>query len=444
MSEKTMIRMNRRDLAYLTREEALEQVAPSRYAVLSTLLALGLLAAAFVWSSRVNITSVATAPGEVIPTGDERVVQHLEGGIVQEISIRDGDLVRRGEVLLRFDPTLRQAELDQIRARDAALSIRERRLRALIDGGEADFSPFVDEYPELVEEARFNIVSSRERAAGRVAVLESQIEQQRRSVSIFNDQVKSLRDQEKLVAEAAEMRETLFERGHGSRVNLINAQLELSRVQGEVMEARASAEQAKIAIEETRNQIAETALNERSAVMEELSLVLAERAEVRENLERLNNRVERLSVTAPVDGVVHRLQVNTPGAVVEPAQVLMTIVPVDEEVVIETRIQPKDIGYLSLGQEARVTVSGFDARRYGVLPGVLRKISPTTYADESGQTFFKGEVHLDQKFITAGDVQHAIVPGMTVQTDVAIGEQSLLEYLTTPVYIALSGAFSER
>ncbi|MDJ0683267.1 MAG: HlyD family type I secretion periplasmic adaptor subunit [Alphaproteobacteria bacterium] len=436
--------MKRSELAYLTREEALEQVAPSRFALVAALLALGLLAAAIFWASRVEITSVATAPGEVIPTGDERVVQHLEGGIVREVRFRDGDLVSRGDIVIAFDPTLRQAELDQIRARDAALTIRERRLRAFIDGGEPGYDEFAEEYPELVAEAQFNLASAREQLLGQVAVLESQIAQQRRTVGIFNDQVSTLVNQEKLVAEAAEMRRTLFERGHGSRVNVISAQLELSAVQGSIMEARSSAEQAKVAIEETQNEIRQVQLTERGAAMEELSLTLAERAEVRENLERLSDRVARLSVRAPVDGVVHRLQINTPGAVVEPAEVLMTIVPLEEEVVIEARIQPKDIGHLEIGQPARVTVSGFDARRYGVLPGRLAQISPTTYTDETGQTYFKGRVLLDQKTIQSDGVRHPIVPGMTVQADIAIGGQSFLQYLTSPVYLALNRAFSER
>ncbi|MFV1853155.1 MAG: HlyD family efflux transporter periplasmic adaptor subunit [Thalassospira sp.] len=220
--------------------------------------------------------------------------------------------------------------------------------------------------------------------------------------------------------------------------------MEQSKVQGSLTEARVSQEQAGISIEEARNQIKELKLNERSTAMEELSDVLAELAEVRQNLERLGDRVKRLSVVSPVAGVVHRLQVNTPGEVVELADVLMTIVPLDEEVVVETSIEPKDIGHLKIGQPAKVTVSGFDARRYGIVSGVLTQISPTTYSNEKGEAYFKGRIVLDSDTISAGDVTHRIVPGMTVQADIAIGEQTLLEYLTRPVYVALTKAFTER
>lgn len=436
--------LSRRNLAYLTREEALEQVAPSRFAFLGSLGIIALLAAGVVWSANVSITSVATAEGEIVPSGDERIVQHLEGGIVGKINVADGAVVTKGTVLLRFDPTLRQAELDQIRAREAALMIRERRLRAFVGGYDADYADLEDDFPNLVEEARVTLMASRERLEGGKAVLEAQIEQRRQSVRNFKKQAQSLGEQAKLVAEVAVMREKLFKKGIESRVNVITATLEQSRAEGAVTEAEVAQAQAQISIEEANNQIRELELNERSSAMEELSEVLAELAEVRKNIERLENRVQRLDVISPVDGVVHRMQVNTPGAVVEPADVLMTIVPVDETIVVETQIAPKDVGHLEVGQKARITVSGFDARRYGVVVGKLESISPTTYTAEDGTTYFKGRILLDRDTILAGETEHRIVPGMTVQADIGIGEQTLLEYLTRPVYVALQNVFSER
>jgi adhesin transport system membrane fusion protein len=438
-------RLSRRDIAYLTREEALEQLAPSRLGAFAAILIVGLLVAAVAWSAYVRITTVATAPGEIIPSGDERVVQHLEGGIVREIRVTDGAVVEQGEVLIRFDPTLRKAELDQVRAREAALTIRERRLRALIDGAESvDYADLAAEYPTLVEEATISLMAARERTEGQIAVLRAQIEQRARSVRIFDEQVSSLARQEELVTEVTELREGLFERGIESRVNLIASQLEQSRVQGALTEARVSREQAQLSISELETQIREIELNERSSAMEELSTVLAELAEVRENRERLDDRVNRLTVTAPVAGVVHRMRVNTPGAVVEPAQVLMTVVPLDEDVVVDVRISPTDIGHLRLDQLARVTISGFDARRYGVMTGRLTQISATTYESEDGQTYFKGRILLDENTVDADGVSYAIVPGMTLSADIATGDQTLLEYLTRPIYVAVTGAFSER
>ncbi|MFV1853154.1 MAG: biotin/lipoyl-binding protein [Thalassospira sp.] len=180
------------------------------FALFAAASTVALVIASVVWSGFVSVTSVAVSKGEIIPSGDERVVQHLEGGIIQQINVSDGSLVEKGAVLLTFDPTLRQAELDQIRAREAALTIRERKLRALIDGRESiDYSDLQDEYPELVEEALVSVQATRERVNGRIAVLQAQIEQRERTVDIFKQQAASLNDQYKLVTEVAEMREDL-------------------------------------------------------------------------------------------------------------------------------------------------------------------------------------------------------------------------------------------
>jgi len=307
-----------------------------------------------------------------------------------------------------------------------------------------DYRDLAVEYPDLVEEATISLLAARERFEGQVAVLEAQIRQQEQSVAIFGQQVSSLQQQTALVTEVTELRQGLFERGIESRVNVIAAQLEQSRVQGALTEARVSREQAQLSIAELENQIREVELNERASAMESLSTVLAELAEVRENLERLADRVNRLTVTSPVTGTVHRSQVNTPGAVIEPAQVLMTIVPLEEEVVVDVRISPTDIGHLEIGQMARLTISGFDARRYGVMTGTLRQVSATTYETAEGETFFKGRVILDQSSVEADGVSYTIVPGMTLQADITTGQQTLLEYLTRPVYRALTRSFSER
>jgi adhesin transport system membrane fusion protein len=437
-------RISRAQMKHLSREAILEEVGPSRFTMLAGLIVIGLLAAAIYWSNLVEITSVAKTTGKVIPTGYERVVQHLEGGIVREIRVRSGDLVKAGDILIRFDETLRTAELDQIRARDGSLLIKEIRLRAFIDGSNPDFGELTERFKDQVAEGEFILRATRERIEGQKAVFRSRAKQRRQSVEIFKQQVASLNEQFKLVGESVKMRDKLFKAGHGSRINLINTKLELSRVQGALGEAKVSIEQGRSAIQEAEIELAELEMAERGKALEELSNIMAERAEVRENLARLEDKVNRLAIAAPVTGVVHGLQVNTPGAVVEPAQVLLTIVPLDEQVVVETKIEPSDIGHIVVGQEANVTVSGFDARRYGNVKGTLISISPTTFTDERDRSFFKGRIQLVQDYIDTKSARHKIVPGMIVQADITTGSQSLLRYLTTPVYVALIRAFSER
>lgn len=434
----------RGQMKHLTRESILEELGPSRLAVTSLILILCLLGGAVAWSNVVPVTTAAITIGKVVPSGDQQIVQHLEGGIVLDILVQDGDIVNLGQHLLKFDRLQREAELGQIKAREAALRIRETRLRAQIDGAEPDFGDLAQLYPALVEEAMITLIATRARIEGQQRVFASKISNRQKTVSIHEKQARSLRGQLKLVQEAVDMREQLFDTGHGSRVNVISSRLEMSRVEGSYAEAIASAEQAEVGVEEVRSELNELIVTERDDSLEELSSVLGELAEVTENLRRLTDRVARLDVFAPVAGIVHGLSVNTKGAVVEPAQVLMTIIPVDEKLVVETEIAPEDIGHVAIGQETKVAISGFDQRRYGSVPGRLVKLSPTTLLNEEGQPYFKGRIELESSIIRTGEGSQPIMPGMTVTADIVTGQQTLLQYLTGPVYNALSTSFSER
>ncbi len=440
----TVKKVTRQQSRHLSNEAILEEQGPSRLTFLMIVLVLALIAGSVTWANYVPVITSSKTDGEVIPFGKNRVVQHLEGGIVEEINVKDGDLVEPGQVIIRFEPTLRVAELDQVKAREAALQIKARRLKAFVENTEPQFDDLRDRYSNLIDDAVYSLRSARERLKGETAVLQSRINQRKKAVDIYTQQARSLKSQRKLVAEAVEMRSSLFKSGHGSRVNLITAQLELSRVEGSLTEAMVSTEQARVAITEAENQLVELNIKERNRATEELSEVLGELAEVRGNIARLENRVERLNVVSPVAGIVHGLQVNTSGGVVQPGQVLMTIVPSDEGVVIETRLSPRDIGYVRVGQPAKITITGFDARRYGQLTGKLSSVSANTFSSETGEPYFKGRIALDNDYILADDKRYPIVPGMTVQADITTGTQNLLRYLTRPVYVALEQAFSER
>lgn len=434
----------RSQMKHLTREAVLEEMGPSRISVIALFLILCLLVGSVFWSHTVPVTTATTTTGKVVPAGNQRIVQHLEGGIVNEILVADGDTVTEGQTLIRFNRTQREAELGQIRARETALRIRETRLRAQIDNIAPDFGDLPLKVPMLVEEARVSLEATLGRIKGQRAVFESKIKQRQKTVEIHRRQAKSLRGQLKLVREAVDMRVRLFKSGHGSRVNVISSQLEMSRVEGSYSDAVASAEQAEVGTIEAENELAEFLATERDTTLEALSGVLGELAEVQENLLRLEDRVNRLDVRAPVTGIVHSLSVNTPGAVVESAQVLLTIIPSNVRLIVESEIPPEDIGHVAVGQPTKVVINGFDQRRYGSVLGRLFQLSPTTLINEEGKPYFKGKIELDAPVIRTNGVDRPILPGMTVTADIVTGEQTLLQYLSGPVYNALSNSFSER
>jgi HlyD family secretion protein/adhesin transport system membrane fusion protein len=167
-------------------------------------------------------------------------------------------------------------------------------------------------------------------------------------------------------------------------------------------------------------------------------------AQNHEVLEKMNNRVGRLDVQSPVNGLVKGLTVNTVGGVIQPGQALMEIVPLDSQLVVEVRIPPQHIGHLKVGMPVQVKVSTFDFSRYGAITGKLEFLSPTTFMGERGERFYRGRVRLDKNYVGTNEAQNIILPGMTVMTDIITGDKTIMAYLLKPIHNSIKTAFTER
>ena len=202
--------------------------------------------------------------------------------------------------------------------------------------------------------------------------------------------------------------------------------------------------------------VAQSALNEArqrraehlATSVEEMELAagkaLAELAEVEQSLVRLQDRVNRLAVYAPVDGIIQGLAITRINAVVEPGQVIMQVVPVDDQMIVETRISPGEIGHISTGQTTLVKVDSFDYARFGGVPGRVRRISASTYLDEKRNPYYLAEIELERTWVGRNSRAMRIIPGMTVQADIKTGSKSILDYLLKPISRGFDTAFRER
>ncbi len=213
---------------------------------------------------------------------------------------------------------------------------------------------------------------------------------------------------------------------------------ELSRLRGQEMTARKALGELDKRIGDLDNNVRQDALNE-------LGAVTGEMAQIQDSMERLRDRVKRLEVVAPVKGFVQNLKAKTMGSVVPAGGVLMEIVPVDDELLVETKISTRDVGHLQAGQKAAVKVASYDFVRFGSIEGELTRISATTYVDEKENTpYYKGWIRLQQPYVGYNPEENRILPGMTVQSDIITGDKTLLEYLLKPIQRSLAQAFRER
>lgn len=411
----------------------LEESGPPRVFFWALVLVCVLIVAAVLWAAVTPFSEKVSAPGEIVPAGSVHVVQHLEGGIVAEILVRNGEAVVRGQPVMRLEPAASAAEFKQFRARRAALSQRA-----------ADFSAFEAAYPKLAADQRYILATANQSAESQRQVLKGKITQRESNINILTQRLHNLETQTGIVAEELSMRTRLAEKGLVSRIVLLETQREHSRLQGEYAEINATIGHDYLLILEAMDSLVEFDSVARDAAVTEMGEVTAEIAQVSATLAKLADRVRRLNVTAPEGSVVHGLEINTIGAVIEPGATLMEIVPVQDEMIVEARIPVEDIGHVAIGQEVDVKVMTFDYARFGSVSGRLVGISANSVTDDNGVVFYTADIRLDQNYVGDDSAAQRLLPGMSIQADIITGSKSVLRYLLKPVYASLGSAFSER
>lgn len=396
------------------------------------------------WAAITTVDEIAATSGEVVPSGQVQSIQHLEGGIVKEILVQEGNLVEKGQVLMRMNPEQALAELDQMRARRAALLLQSERARAVGLDQKPDWAIAGPGYENVVRDQTSLYKGQMENATNRREVIRRQIDQKKSELALFSDQERTLRKNLTLLTQQMEVREKLFKEGLGTRLLYLDIQKQVNEAQGNINKLAGDKQRAAEALGEAQSRLLELDTQMRETALGELGTVGTELASLREAVHKLEDRARRLELKAPVRGIVKGLKVFTVGGVVPPGAVIMEVVPMDKELIVETRISVRDIGHVRVGQPVTVKVVTYDFARYGGITGELKDISATTFLDEKQQPYYKGIVVLDRNYVGFDPERNRVMPGMTVQADVTTGEKTLLQYLLKPVYSSVMTSFRER
>ncbi|TAN46428.1 MAG: HlyD family type I secretion periplasmic adaptor subunit [Methylococcaceae bacterium] len=398
----------------------------------------------FVWASLTQITEVARAPAEIIPSGKAKVVQHLDGGVVQQILVEEHALVQEGQELLRIDGSQATADLRQMESRLISLRLRAERLAAVCEDRRPKLAPLAGSHADLLadQEAIYhNQLATRESS---LAILDRQIDQHQRRLIQDENALASAKRQQALTGELISMREDLAARHLINRTVLLETRRAKVTADGEVMRIKEDIDVARQELAEFKNRRLNAVNQFHSDALNELGTVNAEIAEAEESLQHLKAKVERLIVRAPHRGLVQELAVHTIGQVVQPGALLMQIVPDDVPLEAEVRIQPKDIGYVRVDQKVNMRVTSYDYSRYGFAAGTLKRISATSSMDEANKPFFKGWVTLQSPYVGTTPGQNLLQPGMGGEAEIITGQKSLLTYLSKPVIDVMTRSFHER
>lgn len=443
-SARSLVKMSNRQTRHLAQALVLEESGTSGLVRFTMMLASATTGAFVVWAAFTNVPEIAIAEGQIIPYANVQTVQHLEGGIVQDIVAHDGDMVEAGAVIVRLNPAQAISDLEQTRAREATLLIKAERLRALAEERQPDFSHMPSGYDRLIADnlAIFNS-QSQARDTSRSVIL-SQLEQKRADLKLLESQEKSLREQLVPLQEEMTMRQELVSKGLVSRVVFLDTKRELSRVQGELARLIGQEVTAREALAEVENRLIDNRSSLQKVTMDDLGTTINELAQVQESVGRLEDRVKRLDIVAPVRGLVKGLSVKNQGAVIQAGGNVCEVVPVEDNMKVDAKINTKDVGHLKPGQEVRVKVTTYDFARYGSAEGVLTKISASSFVDEKGNPFFKGVIDLKHNYVGTAPGRYTIHPGMSVTAEIITGDKTLLQYMLKPIFTQIQQSFHER
>jgi len=413
--------------------------------VLAVLLGLLLIVGgALVWASFARIEEVARATGRVVPSGQARVVESLEGGIVRQILVREGDAVDAGQVLVRLDDTSSAASLGELRAQQQALNARALRLEAELAGAEQpDFTQAgIDPDSPLAvrESALFD-----SRAAsylGQSAVLDAQVQQRIQEIAELSAALDRVAENIALLDEEIQIK---TDSGIVPRAQLLPIERERSGRRQERDTLLSQREQARAALTEANARMTEAELQRRAEINIERSDTLNQLSVIEESLKSAADVVDRAALRAPVNGIVSSLNVHTIGAVIAPGEEVLRIVPADDNLLVEARAKPEDVAFLRPGLPASVKLTSFDFTIYGALDGQVVRVGADAEQDEAtGEVYFPIIVETQSNALEKNDQRLEIRPGMVASVDVLTGERTVLDYLLKPFRKARFEALRER
>jgi membrane fusion protein, adhesin transport system len=426
---------------YLSQAVRLEE-AVNPHIIRATMIMVSLAILTFIsWASVTNINEVARASGEVVPHGYQQVVQHLEGGLIKEILVSEGQVVEKDQVLVRLDGANIQSDLNRARSRQEALLMEEERLRAYIEAREPDFSVFKNKSDVGDKEKFFSGMQSARDTERQI--IKDQVAQKQQSIQTLRMQLETAQRNYEIIKVVYERWKKLHAEGNASDMKMLENERQLNEVSGQVQSIKSQIGVAGGEIKEYQARLASLSARYLDEANEKLDQVLDDKAQNTEIMQNLEGRMTHLAIRAPVRGLVKGLAVNTVGAVVQPGQTLMEVVPLDEKLEVIVRISPQYIGQLKPGGSVNVKFSTFDFSRYGSVPGELQKISATTFSGDNGERYYQGTILLSRNYV-GHDEGNLVIPGMTVMADIVTGEKTILEYLLKPVSRALTTAFTER
>jgi HlyD family type I secretion membrane fusion protein len=400
---------------------------------------------AIVWSIFAKIDEYAKTKGEVIPVSDIQQIQTLEGGRIEKIMVRDGDIVKAGQVIILFDPLHASSELKRQESKAVSLILKAERLRAFAQENKPDFSKFIKDYPELVDENKQALRGERKELEAEINQTNSELTSVKAELAKIERELPSLKRQLKATRDILTMYEDLMKKHASSKRELLmNQQKEadISKQYEELMGQKKVVEERINGFDEKVAKIKKLHFSE---ALDRHTQALAELAEVNQLIIDSKDKLKRRKMVSPIDGIIKSVSHTSVGTVLSPGGVVAEIVPIGTDIVIEVKIQPQDIGFIKIGLKSIIKFDAFDYSRYGSVYGKVVSISPTTFTDpKRGMVYYKARVKPNKNYVGHNPEKNLIIPGMTAEVDILTDKKTVFQAIIKPVYNAMDTAFRGR
>ncbi|WP_415881862.1 HlyD family type I secretion periplasmic adaptor subunit [Neptuniibacter sp. QD34_54] len=435
----------KKDLHYMSSvSEAMAEQSPKGASALLWAMLI-FVVVAIVWAFWAELDEITRGDGEIIPSSQLQVIETLEGGALSEILVREGDIVEKGQVLLRIDDIRFSSSFKENQVRQYELIAKSARLEAEADN--TDFVPpqgFPIEYQSMLAQEKSLFVTRKAEMLAGLGGLEQQVEQRKQELKAAQSQERQLERSYGLLKRELDITRPLLKDGVISEVEFLRLKRQLNDLQGELSGVRLNIPRIESTLQETKQNLDGAELQFRNEARRELNEVVAESARIQQALTGMNDRIDRAEVKAPVKGTVKQLLVNTVEGVVQPGDELLNIIPWEDKLLVEARIRPSDIANIAPGQAAVIKVSAYDFSIYGGVDASVVFVSPSTILDEEGESYYLVRLETDKPYLGAVEAELPLIAGMTVSVDILTGKKTVMDYLLKPVLKAKDRALTER
>jgi adhesin transport system membrane fusion protein len=398
------------------------------------------------WAGFATLDEVTRSEGKIIPSREIQQIQHLEGGIVEEILVKPGDVVERDQILMRLQKTIATADYQQARNQFYTYTAMIERLESEISGKEFVVPEIVaKEMPKTAADEMQTFTIRRSYLSSQLGVLEQQLAQRRQEITELKGRAAKSAEAIELARREERMLASLVARGVAAEVDLLRLRRAIVDKEGELQMSVLAAPRAEAAAREVEQRINEIVSRTRSEAAGQMNEIKAKLAAVTETIRAYEDRVTRTELRAPLRGIIKDVLVHTLGGVVKPGEEVIQIVPLEDTLLVEARVRPSDIAFLHPGQRAVVKITAYDFSIYGGLGAAVVDISADTLTNEKeDESFYRVRLRTDGSSLSKAGKELAIIPGMTATVDILTGEKTVLAYLLKPLLKAREAALSER